>query len=283
MELYEAIKRRISVRKYQEKLIDSETKEKIVQYIENCKNIYEGQNLILKLIDNNDLSVKNKANLGFAGGLLKINAPHYIVAISEEDEGFLENAGFVQEGLVLELTKLGIATCWLGTFNEKYLRQSLNLKDKQIILNVIALGYEYEGKSFAGSIRNIAGGNKRKSIDEFVYYKEFGNKIKSFSYSRRSLETVCCMSALYPSANNNQPVYLVIIETKIVILIKSKDSNFTDRKRLDAGIFMAHLYLTCLQEGYNIKLLKEKFNTEIYKVPDGFQYVTSFSIDKEWR
>jgi nitroreductase len=281
MNLYETIKKRISVRKYKEESFDDDRKEKIIKIIESCKDIYEGQNLTLKLIENNAPSAKNKVSLGFAGGLVKINAPYCIAAVSEEKEGFLENAGFVQEELVLKLTALGIATCWLGTFNDRYLRQELNLKENKRILNVIALGYAYEGKSFAGSVRAIARADKRKYVEEFAYYKEFGSSIKPFLNNHKSIENICGMSSLYPSSNNGQPVYVIFGDNNARIFIKSRDGSYRDPKRLDAGIFMAHFYLSCLEEGFNVKFTKEA-HSMAGGIPGGFHYVNSFSVDKEW-
>ncbi len=281
MGLYEAIKKRKSVRKYKEESLDHKIKDEINKYILQCNSIYEGQELTLTLVDNTNLDNKNKAGLGFAGGLFKINAPHFIVAVSKSKEGFLENAGYVQEQLVLKLTKMGIATCWLGTYDEKYLRQLLNLKESQSIINVIALGYEYEGKSLASSIRNIAGAYKRKSIDEFVYYKEFGNSIRSFAHFDKTLENICTMSSLCPSANNGQPIYVVLDEKSISVFIKSKEGGYKDKRRLDAGIFITHLYLACLQEGYNIKLNNVHFKDNNYKIPNEVHLINSFTIDKE--
>jgi nitroreductase len=40
--------------------------------------------------------------------------------------GYKENIGFVEEQLVLELTGIGIGTCWLGTYNDKKIRGILN-------------------------------------------------------------------------------------------------------------------------------------------------------------
>ena len=43
----------------------------------------------------------------------KVKAPHYIIITSNKGEDYLQNIGFAMEEVVLKLTTLGIATCWL--------------------------------------------------------------------------------------------------------------------------------------------------------------------------
>ena len=283
MNAYEAVEKRISTRKYKADSMDEETLGRIRSYIENGEVLYKGQSLRLALVENNALAQKNKAGLGCAGGLLKINAPYFIAAIAEEREGYLENAGYVQEGVVLKLTEMGVSTCWLGTYDRHFLAESFGLRDDQRVINVIALGYGYEGRSFMNSIRSMAGSTKRKGVEEFAFYKVFGGNIREFCSSHGSVERICRASSLYPSGNNAQPVYVIFDDNGGILLIKSRDKSINDMKRLDAGIFLSHLHLTSMQEGYNISFIREDFNRTLYKVPEGYEYIISFNADEEWR
>jgi nitroreductase len=52
-----------------------------------------------------------------------IRAPHYIVLTSREGDGYLTDAGFRFEQMVLEATQKGLGMCWVGLlFKEASLR-----------------------------------------------------------------------------------------------------------------------------------------------------------------
>lgn len=48
-------------------------------------------------------------------GMLKIDAPHFLVFFSEPEEGYLVNAGFMLQQLDLYLSAKGIGSCYQGT------------------------------------------------------------------------------------------------------------------------------------------------------------------------
>ena len=107
MELYDAIFYRKSVRNYSNKKVT-------IALMEEVKNISSNITYL-----NNDLNIK--AHVIERGHLIhflmgkkhKLKAPHYILLTSNKGENYLENIGFAAEEIVLQLTILGIATCWL--------------------------------------------------------------------------------------------------------------------------------------------------------------------------
>ena len=59
-----------------------------------------------------------------------IHAPHFIVLTSRVGEGYLTDAGYRFEQMVLEATRRGLGTCWVGLqFKEDTLRAALGLDD----------------------------------------------------------------------------------------------------------------------------------------------------------
>ncbi len=100
-----------------------------------------------------------------------IEAPLFIVgAISEESSGergikyYPVDFGICFEHLILAATAEGLATCWIGYFNEKEIKQILKIPKKYKVLGITPLGYPVKPK---GEVRD------RKPIEEIVHYEKF--------------------------------------------------------------------------------------------------------------
>ncbi len=89
-----------------------------------------------------------------------INAPVLVVVISEKEKflraigGYfrgtkycLIDIGIACEHLVLQAAELGIGSCWIGWFNEKAVKEILNIPKLKKIDVIISLGYYEENKS----------------------------------------------------------------------------------------------------------------------------------------
>jgi len=105
-----------------------------------------------------------------------IEAPMFIVGvISEEFSGergikyYPVDFGICFEHLILAATAEGLATCWIGSFNEKEIKQILKIPKKYKVLGITPLGYPVKPK---GEVRD------RKPIEEIVHYEKFLKKEK---------------------------------------------------------------------------------------------------------
>ena len=100
-----------------------------------------------------------------------MEAPMFIVGtISEEFSGergikyYPVDFGICFEHLILAATAEGLATCWIGYFNEKEIKQILKIPKKYKVLGITPLGYSVKPK---GEVRD------RKPIEEIVHYEKF--------------------------------------------------------------------------------------------------------------
>ncbi|MHA1915487.1 MAG: nitroreductase family protein [Promethearchaeota archaeon] len=101
------------------------------------------------------------------------DAPMCIVGvISEKASGKNSNGekyygvdfGICFEHLILAATAEGLATCWIGWFNEKKLKEALKIPDEYRVLGLTPLGYSVKSK---GEI------TERKPLDKIVHYETF--------------------------------------------------------------------------------------------------------------
>ncbi|MDU2198776.1 MAG: nitroreductase family protein [Peptostreptococcaceae bacterium] len=107
MELYDAIFYRKSIRNYSKKSIKSSLMEEVKSLCSNITYLNKDLNIKAHVVERGHL-------IQFLmGKSCEVKAPHYIVITSNEGEHNLENVGFVGEEILLGMTSLGIATCWL--------------------------------------------------------------------------------------------------------------------------------------------------------------------------
>ena len=141
--------------------------------------------------------------------------PQLITVYSEEGSGYLENIGFLFQQMVLYLQTLGLGVCWLGMgrMNPKTTKEVEGMK----FVIMLAFGHP-KGDQLRYDLKNF----KRKPMEQIA------DKADSRLEPAR----------LAPSAVNSQPWYFTH-EGDTVHVWCSKKGN-----RLDAGIALAHLYVS---------------------------------------
>lgn len=128
----EAILARHAVRNYEDRKIEKDKadliKEKILELNEEGK-------LHLQFIEDAGNTYNRLLNRVMGLG----SAPSVIACVGEDSEDLEERIGYYGEQLVLYLQKLGLNTCWAGTFNKKNTMAEIGENERFVIS--IAVGY----------------------------------------------------------------------------------------------------------------------------------------------
>jgi|GEM_PF-3466622 len=276
MELYNAITNRVSIRKYSQQQLTTNDLQQIKQNLQKLEPLNCNINVRFELIA--DTKIMKTTGIGFLGGMIKINAPHCIVGITESKDGCMQNIGFILEQAVLKLQNEGISSCWLGTYNKEKVQSICKLKENEQIAIVIAFGYA-EKSFYNGGMRNLLKTSKRKKITETCFYNTWGNDITSYLSKEPSMKKILYMSALSPSADNLQPVRVIIEDNKALFFTKiNKKSEFY---KIDAGIYIAHFYLSCLEEGFKPTFCIDHEEHKNYNISDDYSYIGLVDIKNE--
>ncbi len=295
MKINKVIKERRSVREYKGKKVDKHLIEDIIAAVENKKGLQENIGVSFKFIENGgEAYEKLDGIVGYFGKVIK--APHYIYIASDAKEGYLENAGYIGESLVLKATDLGLGTCWME-INEKEsdVKKILGIEDDREAIGLLAIGYAKRENKVAGlfdtkgkSISPLTEFgypnievkyadepvSSRISIKDIAYLKEWGRKASAKELEDRGMADLFYYMRLAPSWGNRQPWKFIIDGEKIILAVEKDDKVNEKVARIEAGIAMLYFELMSHEQGipgrWQLKKLEEKYN-----VPKEF-FVTGF-------
>ena len=178
MDFLELVKKRGSCRRYSSRRVCREVIENCLRASQLAPSACNSQPWNFIII--HDESLKNKLADGIFSGIHSMNAfakkaPVLIAVVREKSlyaarlagqlrgtQYSLVDLGIACEHFVLQAAQEGLGTCWIGWFNEKYLKKVLGLpKDKKVDI-VISLGYP-EGE--------VSTGKKRKPLSEISEFR----------------------------------------------------------------------------------------------------------------
>ncbi len=133
MTILEAIDIRHSVRAYQDKPIDQETRRQLDAFLDEC-NRESGLNFFIQYDDPEGFDSRMAHYGSFR------NVKNYIVLSGKKSDDFEYLCGYYGEKAVLYAQQLGLNTCWAAlTFNKKKVRELIPAGET--LCMVIALGY----------------------------------------------------------------------------------------------------------------------------------------------
>lgn len=181
---------------------------------------------------------------GIIGGYGKIKGnAAYVAFIGRPDAPHVEEMmGYLGEGIILEATTLGLATCWIGGFYRKGAAEAeLSMADGEQIYALTPLGYPLEKVTFEEKMmRGFKTQRKRKPL------KKLASGIAAEQWPawvRTGLEA----ARPAPSAMNRQPWHFTVSEDSVSLGVSGKLS-VGPSPRLDCGIAMLHFELGALTQ-----------------------------------
>ncbi len=171
MDFYDVVKKRRSYRAYKPEMPEKEKLERILEAARlapTWANLQGVHYIIVQKPDN------IKAIWKAIGQETKfIEAPVFIIGIISTDGSGINKSGekyygvdfgICFEHLILAAATEGLATCWIGWFNENEVKNVLKIPKKYKVMGLTPLGYPIKPK---GEVK------ERKSIDEIVHYEQF--------------------------------------------------------------------------------------------------------------
>lgn len=171
MDFTEVINTRRSHRKFTDEKVPEDVLKRIIDATLQAPSWSNKQGVRYVIVDNKDQLAKFENS----GQKWLAKAPMVIVVfISPEDSGVNSNgleyfpvdAAIALQQLILAATNEGLGTCWIGWFEEKVVKEIVNLPEKARIVGMTPLGYSKY------TPRDI----ERQSVEKTVYRNEYSKK-----------------------------------------------------------------------------------------------------------
>lgn len=175
------IKYRRSIRKYQDRKVE---KEKLEQILESARLAPSGSNTqpwTFIVVESYD--TKEKLLFADHNQLWMMSAPLFIVCVADircripadkrvvlnekspepELKQIIRDTSIAIEHILLEAEYLGLATCWTAWFDQDEIRPILNIPEDKYVCGIITLGYGDESPNQ----------RPRKSLEDMVRYEKW--------------------------------------------------------------------------------------------------------------
>ena len=137
MDYEKLIEQRQSLRSFERKEVPAAALADLQTYFAKTERILPELGLELHYAAGSGTGLEGIA--GYGGNAF--SAPLYLLLLSEEKEGWLENAGFVGEQLFLKLIELGLSACWLTLTDGAATKRALGIEGDKKAAALFAVGY----------------------------------------------------------------------------------------------------------------------------------------------
>jgi len=266
--MMEQIKARRSVRSFDGRTLDENTKEQLLSFAKEIRNPF-GIPVEFKFLeakkDGLVCPVVNGTEL-YVGGKIK--------CVPDADVAF----GFSFEAFILYAQSLGLGTVWLGgTMNRAAFERAMELDEDEMMPCASPVGYAAKKMSIRETMmRKAIKADERLPFEALFFNGSFDAPLSKEQAGKfaEPLEMV----RLAPSAVNKQPWRVVVTEdTAHFYLKRSKGFGHEgklDMQRIDLGIALCHFALSAKELDLNIEFVR---NEQPLPGPDA-EYIASYRI-----
>jgi hypothetical protein len=189
-------------------------------------------------------------------GLIQVKAPHYLVAFSETQEGYLSNVGFILQQMDLYFSANGIGCCWQG-----WPKPTHELRTNQNLEFVIAMAF---GKPKEKLHRESPDEFKRKPLAQIT--------------STNELEELLEPARLAPTPS--QPWFFTNDEQTIHAFCQKPSGirGFIYKRlnKIEMGIALCHIWISALHHHKQIEFITKVSKST--KIPKGHFHIASVKV-----
>jgi nitroreductase len=172
MEVFEAIRKRRSVRSY---LPDEVSSEKLERMLEASRLAPSAGNIQpWHFIVVSDLQRRRKLSRGRYARFL-VESPVVLVGCGDRRASpnwYAVDTAIAMQNMVLAATGEGLATCWIGSFSESQVKELLGIPERFRVVALLAVGYGRERLELSSRVLHFF--RRRKKLEKVVSLEEFG-------------------------------------------------------------------------------------------------------------
>ncbi len=169
MELYEAIKKRKSVRSYEITPIPDDVLMRVLEagrVAPSASNAQPWHFIVVKSLEKRAILSKRL----FARFL--VESPIVLVGCGDREKRFhVVDVSIAMQQMVLSATVEGLGTCWIGDFDDKVVHDLFKIPEKYDVVCLLAMGYSHERLDLSSKLIRA---RTRKTMEKIVSYEEYG-------------------------------------------------------------------------------------------------------------
>lgn len=271
-----------SVRDYKKTTVKPEILNELKHFYEKGKKLVNEIEIEVFIKNKDEVFEQLEGIAGYKENMLE--APHYIVILSDENDYYIENTGYIAQGLILKASELGVSSCWITFKDGDEIKKNLMIDSDKKLTALIALGYD-DNKIKVFNDANLGynpskaeikivedNTSHRLDVEDVVFMNEWGNCADADDLSNRGLLDGFNYARLAPSTLNRQP-WRFILDDNLVILTIRYDANINEYEdKIDTGIVMLYfesiIDSTLLDITWIMGKPDKKFN-----IPDDYKIV----------
>jgi nitroreductase len=172
MDAFEAIEKRRSIRNYKPTPVPEEKLEKILEAARLAPSARNRQPRHFIVVT--DAEKRKALSGGMFAKFLK-QSPVVIAACGDEraaPKWHAIDVAIAVENMVLAATGEGLGTCWIGSFDENKVRDTLKIPKNLRVIVLLAVGYPSDRESLTSKVLHAV--RKRKPLEKIVSREEYG-------------------------------------------------------------------------------------------------------------
>jgi nitroreductase len=169
MDVFHAIKLRRSIRAYQDKPIEEEKLQRVLEagrLAPSAKNRQEWKYVLVK-----DNELRKTVAVACNNQYFIAEAPVIIVGcatmvdyvLSCGQPAYTIDLSISMDHMTLQAVEEGLGTCWIGSFKEDEVKRILNIPQEMRVVEVMPLGYP----------KFLPEAKPRKKLEEIVFYDKY--------------------------------------------------------------------------------------------------------------
>lgn len=172
MEVFDAIRRRKSVRAYAPTHVPKEKLERILEAARLAPSAENIQPWYFIMVTDFEKRKKISRSGRFARFL--VESPVVIVGCGDSKASpkwHVVDVTIAMQNMVLAATEEGLGTCWIGSFDEGLVKELLKIPDHLKVVALLSVGYPRRKFDFIAKIFHLF--RRRKKLNKIVGFEEY--------------------------------------------------------------------------------------------------------------
>jgi nitroreductase len=241
------IHRRASVRTYNPAALSVEQKASIQNICEGNTVGPFGNKCRLELVDLSEAEKTELRGMGTYGFIRGTRL--FIAGVITPAGNALLDFGYCFEKMVLELTDMGLGTCWMAlTYNKAGFSKKIGVRENEALVIVSPVGVPSKRKSLMERFIKTTTRPRNKKPWQELFFEGKGTKPLTKEAAGEYAEPLECVR-IAPSAVNYQPWRIMKASDANTFHFFMKQKGQKTRAELHAGIAMCHFGLAAQELG----------------------------------